>query len=207
MSELSLRVKTAIILILIYGISIFFGGLLFTLVILVSLLIFLFELKNIVDFKKNKSLFFLVALIICFATYSLHTVRTFDVERLIFIITVVVFTDILGYFFGRLIGGPKVLPYISPNKTWSGIVFGWFGALAVGWIAFHFFHFSSIFIIIAFLLSVFAQFGDFCESYLKRRSGVKDSSNILPGHGGFLDRFDGLIGASFFYGLVSIWLS
>jgi len=131
MSELSLRVKTAIILILIYGVSIFFGGLLFTLVILVSLLIFLFELKNIVDFKKNKSLFFLVALIICFATYSLHTVRTFDIERLIFIITVVVFTDILGYFFGRLIGGPKVLPYISPNKTWSGIVFGWFGALAV----------------------------------------------------------------------------
>ena len=207
MSELSLRVKTAIILILIYGVSIFFGGLLFTLVILVSLLIFLFELKNIVDFKKNKSLFFLVALIICFATYSLHTVRTFDVERLIFIITVVVFTDIFGYFFGRLIGGPKVLPYISPNKTWSGIVFGWFGALAVGWVAFHFFHFPSTFIIIAFLLSVFAQFGDFCESYLKRRSGVKDSSNILPGHGGFLDRFDGLIGASFFYGLVSLWLS
>jgi phosphatidate cytidylyltransferase len=119
MSELSLRVKTAIILILIYGVSIFFGGLLFTLVILASLLIFLLELKNIIDFKKNKSLFFLVALIICFATYSLHTVRTFDVERLIFIITVVVFTDILGYFFGRLIGGPKVFPYISPNKTWS----------------------------------------------------------------------------------------
>jgi len=207
MSELSLRVKTAIILILIYGVSIFFGGLLFTVVILVSLLIFLLELKNIVDFKKNKSLFFLVALIICFATYSLHTVRTFDVERLIFIIAVVVFTDILGYFFGRLIGGPKVLPYISPNKTWSGIVFGWFGALAVGWISFQFFQFSSIFIIIAFLLSVFAQFGDFCESYLKRGSGVKDSSNILPGHGGFLDRFDGLIGASFFYGLVSIWVS
>ena len=64
MSELSLRVKTAIILILIYGVSIYFGGLLFTLTILVSLLIFLLELKNIVNFKKNKSLFFFVVLII-----------------------------------------------------------------------------------------------------------------------------------------------
>ena len=207
MSELSLRVKTAIILILIYGVSIYFGGLLFTLTILVSLLIFLLELKNIVNFKKNKSLFFFVVLIICFATYSLHNVRNFDIRYLIFIISVVVFTDVLGYFFGKLIGGPKVVPYISPKKTWSGIVSGWFGALTVGWVAFHFFHFPKVFILTAFILSVFAQFGDFFESYLKRRSGVKDSSNILPGHGGFLDRFDGLIGASFFYGLVSFWIS
>jgi phosphatidate cytidylyltransferase len=207
MSELSLRVKTAIILILFYGVSIYFGGLLFTLIILVSLLIFLLELKNIVDFKKNKSLFFFVVLIICFATYSLHNVRNFDIRYLIFIISVVVFTDVLGYFFGKLIGGPKVAPYISPKKTWSGIVSGWFGALTVGWVAFHFFHFPKVFIMTAFFLSVFSQFGDFFESYLKRRSGVKDSSNILPGHGGFLDRFDGLIGASFFYGLVSFWIS
>ena len=207
MSELSLRAKTAIILIMIYGVSIYFGGLLFTLVLLVSLLVFLLELKNIVDFKKNKSLFFVTALIICFAAYSLSNVRTFDVGHLIFIISVVIFTDILGYFFGKLIGGPKVLPSISPKKTWSGIVSGWFGALVVGWIAFRYFDFPVIFILIAFLLSVFAQFGDFFESYLKRLSGVKDSSNILPGHGGFLDRFDGLISASFFYGLVSFWIN
>ena len=67
MNEVSLRVKTAFILVLIYGVSIYFGGLLFTVVILVSLLVFLFGLKNIVDFKKNKSLFFVIALIICFA--------------------------------------------------------------------------------------------------------------------------------------------
>ena len=107
---------------MIYGVSIYFGGLLFTLVLLVSLLVFLLELKNIVDFKKNKSLFFVTALIICFAAYSLSNVRTFDVGHLIFIISVVIFTDILGYFFGKLIGGPKVLPSISPKKTWSGLV-------------------------------------------------------------------------------------
>ena len=108
--------------------------------------------------------------------------------------------------FGSLFGGPKVMPSISPGKTWSGIVFGWFGSALVGF----FYALISVpgefGVIAAIFLSIFAQSGDFAESFLKRRAKLKNSSEILPGHGGFLDRFDGMIGASLFYGLVLFWI-
>lgn len=102
-------------------------------------------------------------------------------------------TDIFAYFAGRAIGGPKLAPRISPNKTWAGLVGGMAGAAAFGWLAAWYFEMGTPFIWIGAIMGFFAQGGDLYESWLKRRAGVKDSGTILPGHGGALDRLDGLL--------------
>ena len=121
---------------------------------------------------------------------------------LLWLIAVVVATDIAGYFAGRLIGGPKFWPSLSPKKTWSGTSAGWLAAGFVGWL----FNAEYLwpFIIFSVAVSIASQLGDISESALKRRFEIKDSSNLIPGHGGFLDRFDGMIAASLAIGIVSI---
>ncbi|MGH1329440.1 MAG: phosphatidate cytidylyltransferase [Paracoccaceae bacterium] len=120
---------------------------------------------------------------------------------LLFLIGVVVITDVAGYFAGRLIGGPKFWPKISPKKTWSGTIAGWIGAAIFAWAFSYFAKAESelgsvlMFMFIAVLLSFAGQMGDIVESAMKRSAGIKDSSNLIPGHGGFLDRFDAIIGA------------
>jgi phosphatidate cytidylyltransferase len=102
-------------------------------------------------------------------------------------------TDIGAYFAGRAIGGPKLAPAISPNKTWAGLIGGMVLAAVFG-IVMHFAYGLALRLTLASpLLAVVAQAGDLYESWLKRRAGVKDSGNILPGHGGVLDRIDGLV--------------
>lgn len=102
-------------------------------------------------------------------------------------------TDIGGYFAGRAIGGPKLAPRISPAKTWSGLAGGVVLASSLG-AAFHGWYGLPMRLTLATpALAVLAQSGDLFESWLKRRAGVKDSGNILPGHGGVLDRLDGLV--------------
>ncbi len=114
----------------------------------------------------------------------------------IWLIGVVVASDVMGYLVGRLLGGPKFWPRVSPKKTWSGTVAGWFGAALVGA------GFAAAgqvgwgIVPVSVLVSFAGQMGDIAESALKRRAGVKDSSALIPGHGGFLDRFDALIGAA-----------
>lgn len=115
---------------------------------------------------------------------------------------VVIATDILGYFAGRFIGGPKFWPKISPKKTWSGTVAGWIGAAIIGAIFIWYGQSGPELIGISIAISMAGQIGDVAESALKRRMGVKDSSNILPGHGGMFDRFDAMLGASIFLLLV-----
>jgi phosphatidate cytidylyltransferase len=102
-------------------------------------------------------------------------------------------TDICAYFAGRGIGGPKLAPRISPNKTWAGLGGGALGALAVGAIAAYAFDLETPFLYLGGLMAVLAQAGDLYESWVKRRAGAKDSSNLIPGHGGVLDRLDGLL--------------
>ncbi len=113
----------------------------------------------------------------------------------LWIILVVVVSDTLGYFAGRLLGGPKFWPQVSPKKTWSGTVAGWIGAALVG-LAFALSGAAGWGILIFSPLVAFSgQMGDILESWIKRRAGVKDASGLIPGHGGVLDRFDALIGA------------
>ena len=123
------------------------------------------------------------------------------------IVGTVIAVDTFAYFFGRTLGGPKIAPAISPSKTWAGLLGGVVGASL--WLAgFIFFaarqvsgpttmgfELQEIGIILAMgtLLAVAAQAGDFLESWLKRKAGVKDSSRLIPGHGGFFDRTDGMI--------------
>ncbi|HEX8443627.1 MAG TPA: phosphatidate cytidylyltransferase [Allosphingosinicella sp.] len=102
-------------------------------------------------------------------------------------------TDIFAYAAGRTIGGPKLAPRISPNKTWAGLGGGVLGAAAVGWLIASWFDLGSPFTWIGGAMGLLAQAGDLYESWLKRRAGVKDSGTILPGHGGALDRLDGLL--------------
>ncbi len=118
---------------------------------------------------------------------------------MVFVFAVVWATDILAYFVGRAIGGPKLAPKISPGKTWSGAIGGAaFGVLAG--VGVYMAEFSTVEMripLLALFLSISSQCGDLFESFIKRRFGVKDSGKIIPGHGGVMDRVDGLVFASF----------
>ena len=116
---------------------------------------------------------------------------------LMFVLMVVWGTDIGGYFSGRLIGGPKLWPQVSPKKTWAGAIGGFTASLAVaiGFAAFGLGKTGSL-LLLGALLSVAAQLGDLFESAVKRRFGVKDSSHLIPGHGGLMDRLDGFVAAA-----------
>jgi phosphatidate cytidylyltransferase len=104
-------------------------------------------------------------------------------------------TDIGAYFAGRAIGGPKIAPAISPSKTWAGLGGGVLLAMILSWVLNHFAGLPATLALVSGLLAVAAQAGDFFESWLKRRAGVKDSGTLLPGHGGVLDRLDGVVTA------------
>jgi len=115
---------------------------------------------------------------------------------ILWLVVVVVMSDVAGYFAGRMLGGPKFWPAVSPKKTWSGTVAGWIGAVLVG-LGFVLVDKGGWALLILSPLVAFAgQLGDLAESWIKRRVGVKDSSHLIPGHGGLLDRFDALIGAT-----------
>lgn len=104
-------------------------------------------------------------------------------------------TDIGAYAAGRAIGGPKLAPAISPNKTWAGLAGGVAAAALFGWLvaSLEILALGQPFVLLGGLMAVLAQAGDLYESREKRRAGVKDSGAILPGHGGVLDRIDGLL--------------
>ncbi|QOZ29832.1 phosphatidate cytidylyltransferase [Bradyrhizobium sp. CCBAU 51753] len=115
---------------------------------------------------------------------------------LMFVLLVVWVTDIGGYFAGRSIGGPKLWVRISPKKTWAGAIGGFAASLlvAAGFAAFEIGSTAPL-LVLGAVLSVVSQLGDLFESAVKRRFGVKDSSHIIPGHGGVLDRLDGFVAA------------
>jgi phosphatidate cytidylyltransferase len=134
-----------------------------------------------------------------------YALMSFPLIVVIGVIGAVVFVDTFAYFFGRTIGGPKIAPAISPSKTWTGLLGGTVGATI--WVFGILFFVASVdgpewsgrlqdwlqLIGIGAAIAVAAQAGDFLESWIKRKAGVKDSSNLIPGHGGVFDRTDGII--------------
>lgn len=137
---------------------------------------------------------FTIAMI--FAGYSLVVVReVMGLETTLWIVATVILSDVLGYFAGRKFGGPKLWPAISPKKTWSGTVAGWAGAVALGVALVVTRQAGWSVVLVGPLLAICGQAGDLAESWLKRRVGVKDSSDMIPGHGGLMDRFDAMAGA------------
>lgn len=116
--------------------------------------------------------------------------------------------DIFAYVAGKTIGGPKLAPRISPKKTWSGFIGSLLGALGLSFAVIIFARYTAGagFVLLVLALAVVSQIGDLVESRFKRRFDVKDSSNIIPGHGGVLDRIDGLIFAGILMWLV-LWIT
>ena len=115
---------------------------------------------------------------------------------LILILLVVWVTDIGGYFAGRGIGGPKLWPRVSPKKTWAGAIGGFAASLVIaGGFAVFGLGKTGPLLLLGAILSIASQLGDLLESAVKRRFGVKDSSQIIPGHGGLMDRLDGFVAA------------
>lgn len=149
-----------------------------------------------------------------FAIMSAGTVlfglrQEYGLALILWLIVLVVFTDVAGYFVGKTIGGPKFWAKISPKKTWSGTLGGW---VVVALISFAVKDYVApqttiyAFVLFAVFLSFAGQMGDICESALKRACGVKDSSNLLPGHGGLLDRFDAMVGATLGFTVTAPWV-
>jgi phosphatidate cytidylyltransferase len=168
--------------------------LLFNLLILIVFLFCLYEWNKI--FKKKNPIFFLGLLILLVFLFSL--IRIYNIEdfnlKFLWLILITWLTDIGGYIFGKLFGGPKLVK-ISPNKTWAGAL----GSLILSQLAFLIFFldnsykFNVAIFFIQIFLSIVGQIGDILMSYIKRKNNKKDTSNFIPGHGGFLDRVDGLI--------------
>lgn len=135
------------------------------------------------------------------------------------VMLMVIATDIGAYFAGRTFGGPKIAPKISPSKTWAGLFGGMIAAslLPAAYLVYGLHHLDSpsyedvsdlagalMGIVVGSLTAIVAQVGDFFESWMKRRAGVKDSSQLIPGHGGLFDRVDGLLAVSFALGVLFI---
>jgi phosphatidate cytidylyltransferase len=164
------------------------------LLILIVFLFCIFEWVKI--FKRKNAIFFLGLIVLFVFLLSLLRIYNFEEFNLIFLWLIILtwLSDIGGYIFGKLFGGPK-LTQISPNKTWAGAI----GSIILSQFAFLIFFLNSDYkfnitiIFMQLFLSIIGQFGDILMSYVKRKNNKKDTSNFIPGHGGFLDRVDGLI--------------
>jgi phosphatidate cytidylyltransferase len=164
------------------------------LLILIVFLFCIFEWVKI--FKRKNAIFFLGIIVLFVFLLSLLRIYNFEEFNLIFLWLIILtwLSDIGGYIFGKLFGGPK-LTQISPNKTWAGAI----GSIILSQFAFLIFFLNSNYkfnitiIFMQLFLSIIGQFGDILMSYVKRKNNKKDTSNFIPGHGGFLDRVDGLI--------------
>jgi phosphatidate cytidylyltransferase len=223
-SDLPTRVGSATIMLAVAIAAIWQGGaVLKTFIALVALVCFAEFLRLVA--KATGNLFYRLAGILAGAVYiglAAQGLAGMDAYHLIAALGVVIFTDTCAYFAGRAIGGPKIAPRISPSKTWAGLFggmlgsaswlvvymaiahnadgvatladqFGIDGSEALGWAA------------AGAVLAIAAQAGDFFESWLKRRAGVKDSSKLIPGHGGVFDRVDGLLPVALIVGLFAAY--
>ena len=195
--EFEKRVLTSLILI---PVSIFFivKGSIY-LIFFLSILFLAASYEWALMSKKNNLFRFLGIIFLFFSFYSAFFLRdTLGPNFFLFIISVCIFTDIGGYVFGKFLKGPK-LTKISPNKTYAGVAGGFILSLTAGLIFFKIFedrlfnYYTIDFLIFIFFISLISQIGDLIISYFKRKAKVKDTGKFLPGHGGFLDRVDGLI--------------
>jgi phosphatidate cytidylyltransferase len=189
------RVISAIILIPVALYAILISKDLFLLLAIMAAIIMTSEwveiTKSAKDFRRWRLIGFFYILI---PVYAVIKIRYLDLNILLWMFAIIWSTDIFAFFAGRIFKGAKLAPAISPNKTWSGLVGGVLASVAIGFLSsFMFKGDIAFFMFISALLSVLEQVSDLCESKVKRHFGVKDSGNIIPGHGGLLDRLDGMI--------------
>jgi len=188
------KILTAIFFALIFATYILFSQILS----LILLIIFLIFYKVIIKHNNYAQRAIYLILIFC-SLIALSDLRLeVGLVQTLWVICCVIASDVGGYFVGRTVGGPKLWPMISPKKTWSGTIGGWLLTIIITYIFIILFKEIEFYLLFcSIFISIFSQFGDLYESFLKRNAGIKDSSDLIPGHGGFLDRFDGMIGAFF----------
>ena len=196
-NELLKRIISSIILIPLAFFFIIKGNLYFTFFLLICFSISMYEWYKI---SKNQKYFIFGILFLFFSFFSIFQIRTFednDPTYLFLVLVICILSDIGGYLFGKILKGPK-LTKLSPNKTFSGMFGGYFIAIFSLILINNYINFlisdSIIFnIIFIFIISSISQIGDISISYFKRLSNIKDTGNVIPGHGGILDRIDGMI--------------
>ena len=199
--ELNKRVITSFLLILLLFLAIKVSFFLLIILFLIFCEIF-YEYYYILNkiYKKHKIKFYInlifflfyLTFFILIVWSNLNSKNDLNKIQIYLIISICVATDIGGYIFGNIFKGKK-LTKISPKKTYSGMIGSYISSLIVSSVLFNnYFTIENLFII-SLVISSLSQIGDLSISYLKRKSKIKDTGNILPGHGGLLDRFDGLI--------------
>lgn len=231
-SDLPVRFASAVVMIALSGFALFMGGLTWAVFVAAVGTGVYWEWRNLVrgfvDTRGGRTIWmiggFLYILIGC---VMLLILREIDAMAALLPVALVVAIDVGAYFAGRTIGGPKIAPGISPSKTWAGLAGGAVTASAMLIVISRSFtmwlnqeparadlrgsEFASLtpgdivaMLLLGTLLAVIAQAGDFFESWMKRRAGVKDSGHLIPGHGGLFDRVDGLMAVLAAIGL--LWL-
>lgn len=195
MNELLIRTVAGVVLILIALGAALMGGYVFAVFVALASVMIFYEWRRLVagwGFSW-KAAGFVYALIPALALLWVRDRAPQGLELLLWIFIVTWTTDIGAYFAGRAIGGPKLAPRISPNKTIAGLVGGMVSAGLAGYAWAELMSLSATLFWLAPVFAVTAQCGDLFESWMKRKAGVKDSGKWLPGHGGALDRLDGLV--------------
>ena len=211
-SDLGVRVVSAVVMVAVAGAALWLGGRAFTAFVAVIALAVLWEWWGLATKLTSSAtalgVWMVAGLIyIGLAAYTLNGVRQVGFILTLHVLLLVIAVDVGAYVFGRTFGGPKIAPKISPSKTWAGLVGGILAASLTNaaitpwqepnirpgdWPAI-----MGNSLLICTIVAVIAQAGDFFESWMKRRAGVKDSGTLIPGHGGFFDRTDGLIAVLF----------
>ena len=202
--ELTKRIFTALFLITLLGLIFFYSYILIISLIIITIISWIeFQGLIIKIFKKNKYksnilILFIKEIILfylSFFSFLIFSAITYDETFLIiYLFSICIFSDIGGFVFGKTFKGKK-LTKISPNKTISGLIGSFILSLVL--VPFFYFYLKNVsitdLIIVSIVVSFFCQLGDLFVSYLKRKAKVKDTGDILPGHGGILDRIDGIL--------------
>lgn len=205
-SDLLARTLSAVAMVLVAGTALWLGGGVWALFVgLVAAGVLLEWSKLVLAFvpgAAQRVLWHLGGLLyVGLACITLLILRSpyFGPLPVLILLGTVIAVDVWAYFAGRQFGGPKIAPAISPSKTWSGLVGGMAGATVVMYLT----HPADWrFALAGPVIAVVAQAGDFFESWMKRRAGVKDSGRLIPGHGGLFDRVDGLLAVLFTVGVI-----
>jgi len=204
--DVFLRIITGIIFVLPFILFIINGGYLFIFYFLLILSILIYELNNAALNKISFKLRFFLTLIIIFSIFYFIFLRiSFDnsiINYLLYIIFAIWIFDSFSLIGGKLIGGKKLMPLISPNKTYSGLLIGFLSLLIYSIISSYIFNINYLLIICTLVIGAFSFLGDAVESYLKRYLNIKDFGNLLPGHGGLLDRMDAFILIFFVHSII-----
>ncbi len=195
MSELARRTVAGLLLIAVALGAAVLGGYVFASLIALASCLMFYEWRRMVagwGFGWQVA-GFVYALVPALALLWIRERSPVGLELLLWVFITTWSVDIGAYFAGRTIGGPRLAPAISPNKTWAGLIGGMAAAALFGGLWAWLLQLPSILVLLAAPFAAAAQGGDLFESWIKRRAGVKDSGRWLPGHGGALDRLDGLV--------------